>query len=63
MKNFRWFLERKRELYPMRGLGLFYRRGCLGSTYGEPGRDMFVEVQLLVLRWTFALHFVWKSDE
>lgn len=53
-------VERKRGLYPKRGLGLYYERGCLGSTYHEEGQNMFFTLTAVVVRWEFTLRATWK---
>ncbi|WNM70220.1 hypothetical protein [Myxococcus phage Mx1] len=43
-----------------RGFGLKFQWGSSGSTYGQPGRDMFLTVEVAFWRvWT--LNWTWKD--
>lgn len=56
----RWRIERVKD--GKRGLGLWYERGCTGSTYGETGSNEFLNVEALLVRWQFAARFSWKGN-
>lgn len=57
----RYRLERDDGLYRAVGFAIFTRSGCLGSTYQEPGRDMFRDFNLSIYKWTWTLGFWWKD--
>lgn len=59
--KFRFQFELYRELYPPRGLGVWMRRGHMGSTYGEDGDNMFAEATLLFFYWQFCARLYWKD--
>ncbi len=59
ISNFRWRLERSIDCYKARGLGFFVRWGCMGSTYGEDGKDYFLTLHFILWR-RFELGFAWK---
>ena len=48
-------------LYPPVGLGLYVTRGCTGSTYGEPGQNMFFDLTVLFLVWEWTVSATWKK--
>jgi hypothetical protein len=51
-------LERATGLYPKRGLGIWWEYGCLGTTYGQEGRNYFLSISVLVWR-EFELQVSW----
>ena len=56
----RWRVERDRVSKKF-GLELTTESGCLGSTYGEIGRDMYRKITLTLLKWTFVFRSYWKE--
>lgn len=58
----RWGFKRQRSFMPECGFALTTSGGHLGSTYGEPGRDMVRSFTLTLLRWTWVLRFSWKVN-
>lgn len=63
VRGFRWRVERVRELYPKRGLGLWFERGSTGTTYREPGTNQHLSVTLVVGVFTFEARASWKALE
>jgi hypothetical protein len=55
-----WGIELVRDSHPKRGLGLWYETGCTGTSYGEPGRNMFLFITVLV-GVEIAVRFSWKD--
>jgi hypothetical protein len=53
-------LERTQELYPKRGFGIWFRRGDLGSEYGDPRAKLFVDIVVLFFIWKWVLSFLWR---
>ena len=56
----RWFVERD-IIDDKRGIGLWFRRGCAGTEYGDPRRNEFLSFHILLLFMQFNLHFSWKG--
>lgn len=46
-----------------RGLGVWYQRGCSGSTHGEEGTNEYLTLSCLLTRWTFNAMICWKGKE
>jgi len=53
-------LYNDRELYPKRGLGIWFRCGNLGSEYGDSRDKLFLDFVVLFFVWKWVLSLLWR---
>lgn len=59
-RRMRWCFERD-IINKSRGFGVWYKRGCIGTEYGDTRRNEYLCFSVLVLFIQYNLNFSWKG--